>query len=159
MNFKELKKGFPVYIINKDTVEYYQGKVIQDSTPPRLNTTFGQPMVTDVSIEYNGATKIWTLPADQKVAEMQNDNNIIISTDKTAILAMIKNIQQESETYLQGVELNKKRLDLSKKLIAKLDITYKQQQQTEERFSRIEQSIGSMENTLSQILKAVNKND
>jgi hypothetical protein len=46
-------------------------------------------------------------------------------------------------------------LDSSKKLIAKLDINYKQQQETEERFSRIEQSIQGMEDTLSQILKAV----
>ena len=155
MNFKELKKGFPVYIINKDTVEYSQGKVAQDATPPRLNTTFGQPMVTDVSIESNGITKIWTLPADQRVAEMQNDSNTIISTDKTAIIAMIKNIQTECETYLQGLEINKKRLDA----------TYKQQQQTEERFSRIEESIAGIskqldsvkdiEDTLSQILKAV----
>ena len=165
MNFKELKKGFPVYIINKDTVEYSQGKVAQDATPPRLNTTFGQPMVTDVSIESNGITKIWTLPADQRVAEMQTDSNTIISTDKPAIIAMIRNIQTECETYLQGLEINKKRLDASKKLIAELDVTYKQQQQTEERFSRIEQSIAGiseqldsvkdMEDTLSQILKAV----
>ena len=155
MNFKELRKGFPVYIINKDTVEYTQGRVAQDATPPRINTTFGQPMITDVSIEANNVTKIWTLPADQKVAEMQSDSNIIISTDQVAILAMIKNIQTECETYLQGIDLNKKRLDSSKKLIAKLDINYKQQQETEERFSRIEQSIQGMEDTLSQILKAV----
>lgn len=163
MNFKELKKGFPVYIINKDTVEYSQGKVAQDATPPRLNTVFGQPMITDVSIESNGITKIWTLPADQKVAEMQTDSNIIISTDKSAIIAMVKNIQTECETYLQGVELNQKRLETSKKLIAELDVTYKQQQQTEERFNRIEESIAgingtvsSLGDTLSQILKAVN---
>lgn len=162
MNFKELKKGFPVYIINKDTVEYSQGKVAQDATPPRLNATFAQPMVTDVSIESNGVTKIWTLPADQKVAEMQTDNNIIIATDKSTIVAMIKSIQTECETYLQGIELNQKRLETSKKLIAELDVTYKQQQQTEERFSRLEQSIAginetvsTMGDTLSQILKAV----
>lgn len=124
-------------------------------------------MITDVSIESNGATKIWTLPADQKVAERQNDNNIIISTDKNAIVAMVKSINQECETYLQGVELNQKKLKLTKDLIAELDVTYKQQQQTEERFNRIEQSIEGInkqlssvkeiEGTLSEILKAVAK--
>ena len=124
-------------------------------------------MITDVSIESNGATKIWTLPADQKVAERQNDSNIIISTDKNAIVAMVKSINQECETYLQGVELNQKRLKLTKDLIAELDVTYKQQQQTEERFNRIEQSIEGInkqlssvkeiEGTLSEILKAVAK--
>ena len=93
---------------------------------------------------------------------MQTDNNIIIATDKSTIVAMIKSIQTECETYLQGVELNQKRLETSKKLIAELDVTYKQQQQTEERFSRLEQSIAginetvsTMGDTLSQILKAV----
>ena len=107
MNFKELKKGFPVYIINKETIEYCQGKVVQDATPPRVNAVFGQPLVVDVSIESNGSTKIWTLSADQKVAEMQNDSNVIISTDKNTILAMIKSINQECENYLQGIDLNK----------------------------------------------------
>lgn len=163
MNFKELRKGFPVYIFNKDTIEYVQGKVTQDATPPRVNAIFGQPMVTDVSIESDGATRIWTLPSDQKVAERQNDSNVIISTDKVAILAMIKSINQECESYLQGIELNKKRLERTKNLIAELDITYKQQQQTEERFNRIEQSIAGIneqlgsvrqiEGTLSEILK------
>ena len=165
MNFKELKKGFPVYIINKETIEYCQGKVVQDATPPRVNTVFGQPLVVDVSIESNGSTKIWTLSADQKVAEMQNDSNVIISTDKNTILAMIKSINQECENYLQGIDLNKKKLKLTKDLIAELDLTYKQQQQTEERFDKIEHAISeihqqlgsvkSMESTLSEILKAV----
>lgn len=153
MNFKELRKGFPVYILNKESVEFSQGKVTQDSTPPRLNTTFGQPMICDVAIESKGSTKIWTLPADQKVAEMQTDNNVIISTDNIAILAMIKNIQQECETYLQGVEHNQERLQRAKQLIAEQDVTYKQQQQTEERFNKLEHSIVGIESTLSEILK------
>lgn len=155
MNFKELRKNFSVYILNKETIEYWQGKVVQDATPPRLDGTFGQPMLTDVSIESNNSTRIWTLPADQKVAEMQNDPNVIISTDKNTIVAMAKNIQQECESYLQGIDKTKKRLEAVNKLVAELDITYKQQQQTEERFSRIEDSIKMMENTLSQILNAV----
>lgn len=161
MNFKELKKGFPVYILNKQTLEYNQGKVIQDATPPRLNTNFGQSLLTDVSIEYGGSSKIWTLPADQKVAEMQNDNEVIISTDKNTIITMIKSINSECQSYLDGVESYKNRLELSKKLIAELDVTYRQQQQTEERFTRIESAIENindkLDNTLNKILKAVSK--
>lgn len=165
MNFKELKKGFPVYILNKDTIEYYQGKVVQDATPPRIGSVIGASMIVDVSIESNGSTKIWTLPSDQKVAEMQNDSNVIISTDKNTIIAMIKSIHQECESYLQGIDINKKKLKLTKDLIAELDVVYKQQQQTEERFDKIEHAIGeihqqlssvkTMESTLSEILKAV----
>lgn len=153
MNFKELRKGFPVYILNKESVEFNQGKVTQDSTPPRLSAVFGQPMVCDVAIESKGTTKIWTLPADQKVAEMQTDNNVIISTDNVAILAMIKNIAQECETYLQGIEHIQDKLQRAKELISKYDITYKQQQQTEERFNKLEHSISGIENVLSEILQ------
>lgn len=161
MNFKELKKGFPVYILNKQTLEYSQGKVIQDATPPRINPTFGQSLLTDVSIECAGSSKIWTLPADQKVAEMQNDSEVIIALDKDTIVTMIKSINQECQSYLDGVETYKKKLELSKKLIAELDITYRQQQQTEERFAKLENAIESindkLETTLNKILNAVNK--
>ena len=154
--FKELKKGFPVFILNKETLLYQQGKVTQDSTPPRMNTVFGQPMIVDVSIESEGQVKIWTLPADQSLAEMQSDANIVIATDKAALVSILKSIESECNTYLEGVDGRKQKLEVAKNLIAELDVVYKQQQQTEERFVRIEQSIGGIESTLSKILKAVN---
>lgn len=157
MMFKELKKGLPVYILNKQSLEYNQGKVIQDATPPRISPTFGQGLLTDVSIEYGGISKIWTLPADQKVAEMQNDSDTIISIDKSTILAMIKSIYGECESYLDGVPHYEEKLEKAKLLITELDQTYKQQQQTEERFSKIEQSIENINDSLSLILKAVGK--
>ena len=163
MNFKELKKGYPVYLLNKDSLDYFQGKVTQDATPPRMNTTFGQPMVVDVSIESNGQIKIWTLPSEQSVAEMQSDSNSVIATDKSVLVTILKSIQNECETYLEQVDSQKQKLNKAKKLSAELDIVYKQQQQTEERFVKLEESINginkqlsSTENTLSQILKAVN---
>ena len=157
MIFKELKKGLPVYILNKNNLDYNQGKVIQDATPPRIGSTFGQGLLTDVSIESGGITKIWTLPADQKVAEMQNDSDTIIAIDKSTILAMIKSIHGECESYLEGVPHYEEKLEKAKALIAELDQTYKQQQQTEERFTKIEQSIDSINESLALILKAVNK--
>ena len=157
MIFKELKKGLPVYILNKNTLEYSQGKVIQDATPQRMNPTFGQGLLTDVSIEAGGVSKIWTLPADQKVAEMQNDSDTIIAIDKSTILAMIKSIHGECESYLEGVPHYEEKLQKAKELISELDQNYKQQQQTEERFTKIEQSIDGIQSALSEILKAVKK--
>ena len=157
MIFKELKKGLPVYILNKNTLEYNQGKVIQDATPQRMNPTFGQGLLTDVSIEAGGVTKIWTLPADQKVAEMQNDSDTIIAIDKSTILAMVKSIHSECESYLEGVPHYEEKLEKAKGLISELDQNYKQQQQTEERFTKIEQSIDGIQSALSEILKAVKK--
>lgn len=154
--FKELKKGFPVFILNKETLLYQQGKVTQDATPPRMNTVFGQPMIVDVSLESEGQVKIWTLPADQSLAEVQSDANIVIATDKAALVSILKSIESECTTYLEGIEGRKQKLEAAKNLIAELDVVYKQQQQTEERFVRIEQSIGGIESTLSKILKAVN---
>lgn len=160
MSFKELKRGLPVYILNKETLEYITGKVSQDATPPRLNTTFGQPMIVDVSIESQGTIKIWSLPADQQIAEIQTDANTVIATDKTPLISIIKSIKTDCENYIQGVDLAKEKLAKADQLIAELDVVFKQQQQTEERFVRLEQSIDSinhqLENTLSQILKAVN---
>ena len=157
MIFKELKKGLPVYILNKNNLEYSQGKVVQDATPQRMNPTFGQGLLTDVSIEAGGVTKIWTLPADQKVAEMQNDSDTIIAIDKSTILAMIKSINAECESYLDGVPHYEEKLEKSKQLISELDQNYKQQQQTEERFTKIEKSIDGINESLALILKAVNK--
>ena len=130
MTFKELKKGFPVFIFNKGDLTYVQRKTITDATPPRINTVFGQPMIVDVSIESEG---IWTLPADQQLAERQSDSNIIITTDKSLLVNIVKAIETECEAYLQAVPTYNKKLELAKNLASELDVTYKQQQQTEQR--------------------------
>lgn len=161
MCFKELKKGLEVYILHRDTLDFYVGKITSDATPPRLG--FGQPiMIVDVSIDSNNQIKIWTLPADQTVAEMSSDANVVIATDKSNLVNIAKSIKSECETYLAGIDQYKEKLEKVNVLISDLDVAFKQQQQTEERFIRLENSIdginrqlSSAESTLSQILKTI----
>ena len=153
--FKELKKGFPVFILNKETLIYQQGKVTQDATPPRMNTVFGQPMIVDVSLESEGQVKIWTLPADQSLAEVQSDANIVIATDKAALVNILKSIESECTTYLEGIDGRKQKLEAAKNLIAELDVVYKQQQQTEERALHPQKTFQAMPVTEPEIVRSV----
>lgn len=156
MTFKELKKGYSVFIIkNGDTVEYIQGRVVSDATPPRVDTSkglvFPQPLVVDVSIESDGTTKIWTLSANDTSADVQSGQNIMITTDKTNALNVLKNIKSESDIYLENVEKYKAKRSKCEELISELDIDFKQTQQTNKRLDTLEQSISDMKTLLTKL--------
>lgn len=152
MTFKELKKGYPVFIVkNGDRVAYFQGKVTQDATMPRVSTQYPQYLVVDVAIESEGNTKIWTLQADATSADATS--GATITTDKASVLAILSSIQSDCESYLKEVDIKKQKLQDCKNLISDLDEVYKEKQQTNQRLDNLEQSISDIKDSLNEFLK------
>lgn len=70
MLFKDLKAGYPVYILDKNETKYYQGKVISVAVPRYDSSQIGisqqaTSLVVDITIEANGATRTYTIPKHQ----------------------------------------------------------------------------------------------
>ena len=65
MEFKNIQRNHPVYLLDKQTVEVKEGKVVDNQ--PHINTgiatisSSGQPM-RDVTIEVEGKQTIYTIP-------------------------------------------------------------------------------------------------
>lgn len=87
MLFKDMKPGYPVYILQKeDGLKPVQGKVINVSQPyfpqmqpgqmPSQNT---MQRMTDVTIEANGRTNTFAIPETLSVTYA---GNMVLSTDR-----------------------------------------------------------------------------
>ena len=160
MLFKELKQNYPVYILDKQSVTFTQGKVVNISLP-RLNIgNNGMPimppspasnaMMVDVTVEVNGRTATYSIPENLAVTYA---GNTVLSTDKEGISREIEAMRATAEQVLNSVDRQKEIVEKSKTLLAELNPAYREKKETDERFNRIEGDVSEMKGMMKDLLE------
>ena len=144
MLFKDIKQNYPVYILNKQDLSLTQGKAVQVPFPRmEMNQKTGKTeMVIDITIEANGKTATYVIPESLSVTYA---GNLILSTDKMSLASEIEAMKNTAEQVLASVDHQKEVLEKSSSLLAELNPVYKEKQETEQCFGKIENSINRME--------------
>ena len=158
MLFKELKQNYPVYILDKQTVTFTQGKVISVSLP-RMNVSNGTmsmmptssptAMLVDVTIEADGRTATYSIPENLAVTYA---GSTVLSTDREGISREIEAMRATAEQVLSSVDRQKEILDKTQSLLAELNPAYKEKKETDERFNRIEGDMSEMKSMVRDLL-------
>lgn len=152
MTFKELKQGYPIYILDKDKLEVKCGKVRENSFP-RIDQMNGQrTMVVDVSVECDGKTATYTMPEDSCVVYA---NNLVISTHQQGLTTEVEKMKEEAERILASVDRQEKIISVADDLLAQLNPTLKEKRETEQRFQKIEGRMNGVDDKLDKLLSLV----
>lgn len=158
MLFKELKQNYPVYILDKQTVTFTQGKVIGVSLPrmnvgngtmPMMPTSSPTVMLVDVTIEADGRTATYSIPENLAVTYA---GSTVLSTDREGISREIEAMRATAEQVLSSVDRQKEILDKTQSLLAELNPAYKEKKETDERFNRIEGDMSEMKSMVRDLL-------
>ena len=168
MTFKEIKKGFTVYILHKgeDGVKATQGKVIDvigPHIPPSSmpngqftasQLTMMQQMVVDIVVEENGAKTSYSIPESLSVTYA---DNIVISTDREGIVREAQAMFNHSDEIIKAVPLHEKIKKDCTAILESWDNSFKERRENEVRFKKLEdnvnQRIGGIESKLDLLLK------
>ena len=144
LSFKDIKQNFPVHILDKNEFRYIQGKATAVSFPKlELNPDTGKPeMMVSITIEAEGKTATYAIPENLSVSYA---NGLVFSTDKSMLVAEAKAVKANAEQILASVPKAQKIIDDAPAMFAELDSSFKEKQETEQRFGKIEKSISSME--------------
>ena len=152
MTFKELKQGYPIYMLDKDKLEVKCGKVRENSFP-RIDQMNGQRMmVVDVSVECDGKTATYTMPEDSCVVYA---NNLVISTHQQGLTTEVEKVKEEAERILASVDRQEKIISVADDLLAQLNPTLKEKRETEQRFQKIEGRMHGVDDKLDKLLSLV----
>lgn len=156
MYFKDLKQNYPVYILDKQTLTLTQGKVVAVGFPRmEMNPAAGKSgMVVDVSIVADGKTANYVIPENLSVTYA---GNLVLSVDRQGLAGEVESMKVTAEQAIASVEQQKQILEKSTTLLAELNPTYREKQETEQRFSKIEASMGELKDMLSRLLNSGNK--
>jgi hypothetical protein len=171
--FKDLAPGQMVYaLIKGDELKYCEGSIVSvgQQRMEMPQATPGQiPMqvppirnVVDVTYSLEGKNHTDAVDVTASVFTTNKPGDIaLIATDKEAIVRELHATQNSSENYLKESEREiprqKKRVKECKALIAQLDTDYKERQQTEERFTKLEETQREQGGKLDEILNLLKK--
>lgn len=169
--FKDLTPSSVIYALTKgDEIKYQEGSIVSVSAPrmnmPQMQS--GQMQmptmqnVVDVTYSLNGKNFTDMVDVTASVFSSNKTGDIaLISTDKEAIVRELHATLKMSENYIKEAEREvpkqKKRIKECKNLVAQLDNDFKERQQTEERFSKIEETQREQGGKLDEILNLLKK--
>lgn len=147
MLFKEIKQNYPVYILDKQEFQIIQGKATAVSFPRvEMNQKTGRTeMVVDVTVEANGKTATYSIPENLSVTFA---GNLVLSTDKQGLTGEVEAMVANADQILASVQQAQKIKDTATAILADLNPVYKEKQETEKRFGKIEGSISDMKDMM-----------
>lgn len=142
--FKDIKQNYPVYILDTQELTLIQGKATQVSFPRfEMNQkTCKTEMVVDVTIEADGKTATYTIPESHSVTYA---GNLVLSTEKQALASEVEAQKVRAEQIIASAANAQNIIEKAPALLAELNPVYKEKQETEQRFGKIEKSISGME--------------
>ena len=147
MLFKDIKQNYPVYILDKQEFQIIQGKATAVSFPRvEINNKTGRSeMVVDVTVEANGKTATYAIPENLSVTYA---GNIVLSTDKQGLTGEVEAMVASADQIIASVPHAQKIKDAAPAILADLNPAYRDKQETEQRFGKIEGSISEMKNMM-----------
>jgi tRNA U34 5-carboxymethylaminomethyl modifying GTPase MnmE/TrmE len=157
MTFKDLKSGYPIYLLDRIALRYEQGKVMAVGMPHAdLQTgNFGK-MLIDVTIQADGKQNTYSVSDTEKTAYA---GSLLIACEKECVINEVRAINAQAEETLAKVEASQKTVAGCKALLEELDTTFKDKQETERRFLKLEERFGGIEDKMDKLLSAIGKNE
>lgn len=175
--FKGLSTGTVIYALMKgDDMKYQEGTIVSVSQP-RMNMPEMKPgqlqmpsvqEVVDVTYSIDGKNYTDMVEVTSSMFPTKNPGVLtLVSTDKDAIVRELRATLKASENYLKEAEREvpkqEKRIGQCKNLIAELDTAFKERQETENRFAKIESTQkeqgGKLDDIQGMLRQLLNKNN
>lgn len=158
MVFKDIKKDYPVYILDKNELTISQGTVLSIGFPRTdlLQRTGGSlpQTVVDVTIQNGDKSATYTIPENLSVTYA---GDIVLSTDKEGLTHEVEALKNQAEQILNSVDKQKQILEKSNELLSELNPIFKEKKETDMRFSKIEESVREMKDMFSEFLTKYNR--
>ena len=134
MNFKDIKQGYPIYILDRKVLSAKTVNVREVSLP-HIDAKIGGPtnLVVDILTEDG---QPYVMMADTEVAY---PDGMVISTKVEHILRELTSMRNTAQQALDRVDKERQTVERCNNLLAELDPAQREKQQTEQRFSKIEQ--------------------
>ena len=114
---------------------------------------FGK-MLIDVTIQADGKQNTYSVSDTEKTAYA---GSLLIACEKECVINEVRAINAQAEETLAKVEASRKTVAGCKALLEELDTTFKDKQETERRFLKLEERFGGIEDKMDKLLSAIGK--
>lgn len=157
MTFKDMKQGYPVYMLHRgEDMKAGTGKVVTVTAPrfpQQYNGGNALSMVMDVTIESDGANKTYTIPADSTVVSA---GNTVLSVDRDGILREVEAMKSESEDVLSSMEKHRIRVGICDKILTEWNPELAEKKRQDERIGSLENGVNELKGMIRELVNKLN---
>ena len=152
MIFRDIKQGYPVYILNKQDLTILQGKVASAGFP-RLDTnpmSGKTEMVIDITVnDGSGKTGSYVIPEGLSVTYA---GNLVLATEKAALAGEVEAMKSSAEQALASVDRQREIVDKAGALLSDLNPAYREKLENDKRFDALEGSVGELKGLVRSLI-------
>lgn len=141
LQFKDLKKNYPIFILDREELVLIQGKVVNDVLPSRYDMTVRQNVV-DINVDSNGKILPYIVPENATVSSSKE--GIVIAVEIESIIREVEAIKNEAERQIADYDRQKERLQKATDLLEKSNPAFREKQETDRRFRDMETKMKEM---------------
>lgn len=152
MIFRDIKQGYPIYILNKHELTISHGKVASAGFP-RLDTnpmTGKTEMVVDVTVDDgSGKTGSYVIPEGLSVTYA---GDLVLSTEKSGLSGEVEAMRSAAEQALASVDRQREIVDKAGALLSELNPAYREKLENDKRFDALEGSVGELKGLVRSLI-------
>lgn len=152
LQFRDIKQGYNVYILDRRKFEVRQGKVASAGFPRmETNPAAGRTgMVVDVVIDGgDGRTASYVIPEALSVTYA---GDLVLSTERSGLIGEVEAMVSEAEKALSQVERNRAIVDRAPDVLAGLDTEHKAARETDRRLTALEGTLGELRDMMRRMV-------
>lgn len=161
MLFKELKQGYPLYVLNVNTMEVGTGTVTFVGQPHVTNDkkkiAKGQlQMVIDVTANFGNTSQTIEL-TDSLSQTMSDDGALLITPNQADIANGMRMIKARCEEYIRNENHYRELIKKCDEQLPNFDPLYKQTMASEARFSEMQSTIDKQSKDIAEMKDMIQK--
>jgi len=148
MLFKDMKPGYPVYLLDKENMKAATGKIVNIGQPhfpsPAGNIPQTAQMFVDVTVESDKQTRTYSIPDTLSVTYA---GALVLSTDREGILRDVEAMKSRSEEALNEVGRHRNTIAECDRILEEWNPAFAEKKRQDERISGLEtevKGLGSM---------------
>ena len=145
IQFKDVRAGHVVHLLDKDKLEYKAVKV--DSVrEPYFATNAAQPQrMVDVTMTVDGRQRTFVIP---ETACVTYADKLMLATEKQQVTLEVQSVRGTAEAAVKAYEANVEIIGKCDKVLEVLDESIAEKRETERRFASLEAKIQELLNKL-----------
>jgi hypothetical protein len=157
IQFRELRAGHLVQILNKSQMTVRQGKVVNVGSPYPEPVKPGQMAPTmnrliDITIEAEGQTQTYAIPETSSITFA---GDIVLSIEADSLIREVQAMRSQSEQAIASFDMHKQRIGQCDAILEDLDTSFREKRVVEERLSRVEGFMEEIRGDMKNLLKSL----
>lgn len=141
IQFKDIRAGHMVHLLDKTNIEYTEAKVDSVRPPYFAPNNISATKVVDITLNVKGSLKTYVVAENATVSYA---DSLLLATDKQQVTLEVQSLRGTAEAAVKAYDSNVATVEKCDKVLEQLDQSIAEKRETERRFASLERKLNEL---------------